>query len=188
MSPIVKYSKERILEVGLKIIEERGIEEISARNIAKELGSSICPVFSYFENMGVLKQELLNAMLEIYNNYVKEGMKFHERAFKGAGLAYIKFAKENKNYFKALFMGKTNMDIESLLCLNSQNDYITSVICKNTGLDEKTAIKLHKYNWVFVHGIAVMVASDYCKFEDEEISRMLSEEYFALLSRFKDGE
>lgn len=188
MSPVVKYSKEKILEVGLKIIKERGIEEISARNIAKELGSSICPVFSCFENMNALKQELLNVILEIYNKSIEEGMKGNEKAFKGAGLAYIKFAKENKNYFKALFMGKTDGDMESLLCMNAETGYLTSIICENTGLDEKTAIKLHKYNWVFVHGIAVMIATDYCKFEDEEISNMLSEEYFALLNRFKGGE
>ena len=186
MPPVIKYSKEKILEIGLKMVEKNGIESISARNIAKELGCSICPIFSCFESMDSLKDELLNLIFERYSNYIKEGMNSDERAFKGAGLAYIKFAKENKNYFKALFMNKTDNNLEGLLKIDFNNKNILAVICKSTGLNKKSALKLHKYNWIFVHGIAVMVATDYCVFTDDEVSKMLTEEYIALLNKFKE--
>lgn len=188
MAPIVKFSKEKILEIGLKIIEERGIEDISARNIAKEVGCSICPIFSYFENMDILKEELLRKIHEIYSKYIEEGMKNNDKPFKGAGLAYIKFSKDHSNYFKALFMGKVGGNLEDLLKMDLNNEKIANVICKSTGISKENAIKLHKYNWIFVHGIAVMVATDYCDFNDEEISVMLTEEYNSLLNKFKGDE
>jgi len=188
MPPIVRYSKEKIIKIGLEIIENEGIEYVSARNIAKKLGCSICPIFSYFESMDVLKDELLKEIYNVYTGYISEGMKSNSKAFKGAGLAYIKFAKENRNYFKALFMIKTNSKLEDLLKIDFNNEEILNIICMSTGLDKKDALKLHKYNWVFVHGIAVMVATDYCVFTEKEISDMLTEEYNSLLNKFKGDE
>lgn len=188
MPPLVKYSKEKIIDIALKMVEEKGMEYVSARSIAKELGCSICPIFSCFESMDVLKTELLKRMFEVYSSYIAVGMKENEKVFKGAGLAYIKFAKENKNYFKELFMCENRSDLEALLKFDSNNENIKDIICKNTGLGEDEAIKFHKYNWIFVHGIAVMLATNYCVLSDEEISGMLSEEYLSLLNRFKGGK
>lgn len=166
------------------MVREKGIDSVSARNIAKELGCSICPIFSCFENMEVLKEELLKKMHELYDSFISEGIKNSEKRFKGSGLAYIKFAKENKNYFKALFMGKNNFSIDTLV-KGEENEKINKIICESSGLNKEDAFKLHKYNWIFVHGIAVMLATDYADFSDEEISEMLTEEYIALLDKFK---
>ena len=185
MAPNVKYSKDKIVETGLKLVKENGIESVSARTIAKELGCSICPIFSCFVTMEELKRSLLQQMYKIYEQYIDEGIKGCDKPFKGSGLAYIKFAKENKNYFKALFMGNHGIKMDEIL-ENDENKKINDLICKGSGLSVDKACKLHKYNWVFVHGIAVMVATDYCDFSDEEISVMLTEEYVSLLDKFKE--
>ena len=185
MPPVIKYSKEKVIEIGLELVKEEGIEKVSARNVAKKLGSSICPVFSCFETMDDLKQTLLKEIYKLYVKYLNEGMLANEKVFKGAGLAYIKFARENKNYFKALFMGKNEKNIDELIRIDKNNDNIKKAICESTKLSEDDAVKLHQYNWVFVHGIAVMLAMDYCVFSDDEISEMLSFEYQSLLHSFR---
>jgi len=183
--PITRYSKDKIIEIGLKLVEKSGIESISARNIAKELGCSICPVFSYFESMEVLKRELLEKMYEIYSNYVKENMSKCDKPFKGAGIGYINFAKCHKNYFKALFMSNVNGDLSSLLSGDKNNDDMEIFVSSQYGVSKEMARKLHEYCWVFVHGIASMIATDYCNFSDDEISEMLSVHYISLLEKFK---
>ena len=167
MPPIVKYSKEKIIDISLKIVRNKGIESVSARNIAKELGCSICPVFSCFESMDLLKKELFDEMYKVYLLCVEENMKKNEKPFKGAGIGYIEFAKKYKNYFKALFMSSMNDKLFNLLDIDKNNEKIETVISEICGVNREEARKIHGYCWVFVHGIAVMIATDYCKFSDE---------------------
>ena len=130
---------------------------------------------------------MLRTIFNFYSKFVEQGMKDNENPFKGAGLAYIKFARNYKNYFKSLFMNKTESRLEDLLKIDFNNEKILDVIQINCGLDKDSALKFHKYNWIFVHGIAVMVATDYCIFSDDEISEMLTVEYLSLLKRFKEN-
>ena len=183
MAPIIKYSKEKIIEVGLKLVNEKGLESVSARSIAKELGSSICPVFSYFENMDVLKEEILKEVFKFYQAYIQEGMKGSLKPFKDAGIRYIKFAREYRNYFNALFMQKNDSNnVMELMNIDTENN---KVMEKNISDDNDINKKVHKYCWLFVHGIAVMEASGYCSFSEEEISEMLTYEYEAIVNKVK---
>ena len=169
----------------MELIKNKGIENISARSIAKELGCSICPIFSYFESMECLKIELLEEIYSIYVNYIKEKMSESDKPFKGAGIGYINFARYYRNYFKALFMSNVNGNLSSLLNRDKNNDYMESFVSEQNGVSKETARKIHEYCWVFVHGIASMIATDYCNFNDDEISEMLSVHYIYLLERFK---
>lgn len=45
---------------------------MTARSIAKTLGSSVCPVFSYFDNMEHLKNEIVVAAKAEYKNMSKK--------------------------------------------------------------------------------------------------------------------
>ena len=192
MPPVVKYSKEKILETALNIVNARGIECVSARNIAKELGCSICPIFSCYESMNSLFAALIEKMRVIYVNFLEEKMKLCEKPYKGAGLAYIGFAREYKNYFKALFMNDFNgSSITSMLDdadANFDNEVIIGIISKTYGISKEDAKIIHSYNWIFVHGIATMLVTSYCNFSDEEIDKMLSVEYQSLLKYYKENK
>lgn len=181
MPPSVKYSKEKILDICLNLVNEKGINYISARNIASELGCSICPIFSHFENMDVLKEDLLQKIFKIYENYINKSMVGSDKPFKAAGIGYIKFAKEYKNYFKTLFMSETKS--ENLLELLDGDSANNEIMEKNIDGEINVKKKIHMYCWLFVHGIAVMEACGYCSFSDEEISEMLTYEYQAIINK-----
>ena len=51
MPPKPKFGKAEIINAGLTIAKNEGLDQVTARSIAKTLGSSVCPVFSYFDNM-----------------------------------------------------------------------------------------------------------------------------------------
>ena len=40
-----QYSKEEIAQYGLKIVETKGIESLTARELAKSLGTTVAPIF-----------------------------------------------------------------------------------------------------------------------------------------------
>lgn len=185
MPPIVRYSKEKIVDVALKIVEEKGIDSVSARSVAKELGCSICPVFSCFESMDLLKKELLNEMYRVYLLCVEENMKKNNKPFKGTGIGYIEFAKKHKNYFKALFMSNIDDKLFNLLGIDENNKKIERAISEEQEISKDEARRIHGYCWIFVHGIAVMQATGYCTFSEEEIDEMLSEQYLSLIEKMK---
>lgn len=186
MGNIIKYSKDKIIEVSLQIIKEKGIEELSARNIAKSLGSSVIPIFTYFDNMDVLKNEVINKIIDIYNSYIEKGLK--ENSFKGTGVAYIKFARENKNYFKILFMNecKSNSITEMLHAKEFKNEEISKEVSEKSGLSNESISKIRVHCWLTVHSIATMIVTNYCDFSDEEISEILTDEYTALVKKYKE--
>lgn len=185
-----KYSKEQILQTSLNLLRTRGIESITSREIAKQLNCSVIPIFTYYQNMEYLKEDLTKKAYEIYAEYIAIG-ESEKIKFKGAGLAYIRLAKEEPQIFKLLFMSNNPLKarVQSDFCTNDEvSKNILELVQENTNLSAKNAKKLYFYNWLFVHSIACMVATGFCEFTSEEISEMVSFEYASLLDRFRKIE
>ena len=59
----------------------------------------------------------------------------------------------------------------------AEGEEIISLIQKNTGLDREQAFMFHLEMWVYVHGIAVMIATSYLDWNWDMISQMLTDAY-----------
>ena len=46
MPPKPKFTKEEVVEVALKLVSERGIEALTARDLGLQLGSLARPIFT----------------------------------------------------------------------------------------------------------------------------------------------
>ena len=60
MPPVTKVSKDEIIDKTYQILSRDGIESINARRIAKELNCSVQPIFSNFNSMEDLINEVTN--------------------------------------------------------------------------------------------------------------------------------
>lgn len=185
-----KFTKQMILDASFSLLKEKGIESITAREIAKKLNSSVIPIFSNYENMEELKNDLKQKTNEVYEAYISNGENATPK-FKGTGLAYINFAKNEPNLFKFMFMQDNphkNKVVDDFCENEHMSEHILSIVQKATNLSAKNAKKLYFYNWLFVHSIASMVATNFCTFTDEQISEMVTFEYESLLDHFKKIE
>ncbi len=45
------FSREEIIQAGFDLVDKQGLEQLTARNVAEEIGSSTAPVYSNFNNM-----------------------------------------------------------------------------------------------------------------------------------------
>ncbi len=184
MPPPRKIKKEDIINVALEILKKEDIESLNARKIAKELNSSVQPIYHNFENMENLKEDVFKEMYKIYQDYiVKASAKKY--AYKEMGLAYIKFARDYPNYFKFIFMSKTDFTPESLI---SNDDIGNNVIEKGmelTGFSYEEQKKFHVKVWMFTHGIASLVATNTVKLTEEEIDSLLKDTVGAMISGMK---
>lgn len=189
MPPKAKFTKEEIVDAGIEILRENGIESVTAREIGSYLNSSARPIFTVFNSMNEVVQEIENKAKKIYAQYVKEGLE-NDIAFKGVGQAYIKFAKNEPKLFQLLFMKELprQTGLEDILPVIDDNyDDILKSVKDSYRLSDEASLKLYHHLWIYTHGIATLFATGMCSFSDEEIGNMLTEVFVSLLKNIKAG-
>lgn len=190
MPPKAKFTKDEIIFTAMQIVREQGLGAVTSRELGRRLGSSACPIFTVFENMEEVNREIVKAAKALYKEYVKEGLE-QDVAFKGVGLAYIRFAVKEPKLFQILFMNEQSKstDIEHTLMLidESYSDILKSVR-EPYGLQEEEAKKIYQHLWIYTHGIAVLCATNVCSFTDTEVQAMLSEVFISLLENIKKAK
>ena len=180
--------KQDIINAAMEIVRANGYENLNARAIAERLGCSTQPLFSNFRNMEDLTRSVIGRALEIYEDFVAEEFKKpHDYPpYKTNGMAYIRFAKEEKNLVKLLFMRDRTNDSNPT---EEKTFYdVLPLIMKATGLTREQASLFHFEIWAAVHGIAVMTASSYYNADMDLISETLTDVYQGLLHRFRQKE
>lgn len=180
------FTRDEILSAALDLARERGITAVTARNIGKKLGSSSKPIFSFFENMGDVLSAVMEAVGELYQNYLKEDMTSGKYPpYKASGMAYIRFAKEEKELFKMLFMrDRSHESIDS----KEEIKQLLELIQGNLGINEEEARLFHLEMWIYVHGMATMAATSYLALEEDFISKVLTDGYEGLKIRYTGGK
>lgn len=183
MPPKVKVTKPDILQTALDLIREKGAEGINARAVAARLGVSTQPIFSNYESMEALKADAVAAANALYQSFIEADVASGRYpAYKASGMAYIRFAKEEPGLFKLLFMrDRTGETIQQGF---DEIRPLLALIQKNTGLSEQDALLFHTEMWVYVHGIATMIATGYLQWDWELISRMLTDNYKGMKARW----
>ena len=65
---------------------------------------------------------------------------------------------------------------------------LMQLIQQNLGISEDEAYLFHLEMWLYVHGIATMIATSYLDWDDEFISRVLTDAYMGLKYRYTEGK
>ena len=176
MAPKSKISKQDILTASIDIIRMQGVDALNARTLATHMGCSTQPIFSNYSSMEHLKHEITKAAHDLYLEYIRTEIdKKQCPEYKAMGIAYIRFAKEESELFKLLFMCERS-DNATILPEQSYNDSV-SIILNNNPFSLDEANQFHAKMWIFVHGIATMMATSFLSLDWDTISTMLSEAY-----------
>ena len=184
MPPRFKFTKEEITNAALNVTRKKGMTGLTARALAAELGCSVKPIFGLFKNMEEVQQAVIKSADILYRSYLKEDMeKGLYPPYKSSGMAYIRFAKEERELFKLLFM--RDRSHEAIKEDTEELTTILQIIREKTGMSEKEAYEFHIEIWIFVHGIATMIATNYLNLDEAYISRVLTDAYEGIKSRFE---
>ena len=186
MPPRVRVTKEDIVSSALELVRKKGAEGLNARELAAEMGCSTQPIFSNFAGMEELQSAVALAAYERYVAFLKNESKSGKYPpYKAFGMAYIRFAREERELFKLLFMcdrgGKS---------IDPTPDFVDSVnmIAAANGISRETAEQMHMEMWICVHGIATMHATSFLSLDWDVISHMLSDVYQGIRKNLKDAE
>lgn len=185
MPPKAKVSKEDIIKAAVQIVRENGSGGLNARRIVKKLNCSTQPIFSNFKSMEELKSEVLSYAAKVYKSYQEGFIKSGEYpAYKAIGMGYIKFAKEQSELFKFLFMRDRRYN-KSDDPIDNDFENAVSIVMKSTGLSRDDASVFHMEMWAFTHGIATILATSFLDIDYDTVSRMLKDQFEGLKATFK---
>lgn len=180
LPPSRKISREAIMEACLKIVRGEGLENLNARRIAKELGCSTQPIFSHFANMDEIKDEVIKEISRYFDQAMLRG-NYTKPVYKDIGINYIRFAKEEPVYFKLLFNREEALGVINFIELSGSSEEIFHTISKQTGMTNEQARQFHQRMWLYVNGIANLVANNTCTFSEDEIDNLLTQQYISMI-------
>ena len=99
-------------------------------------------------------------------------------------MAYIRFAKQEKELFKMLFM--RDRSGEPLIETQDFSESVQMIMQANC-VSKQTAELMHLEIWTCVHGIATMLATSFLNLEWELISNILTDVYQGLRAKHLKG-
>lgn len=175
-----KINKEDIVKVCVQIIRKEGMSGLNARKVAKELGCSTQPIFYVYSNLEEMKKDALEEISRIFDNAMLRS-NYEKPVYKDIGKNYIRFAKDEPVLFNLLFNCEDNKEALQFIDLTGSSQSIHETISSQTGLSQTDAKNFHLKMWLFVNGIANLVANRTINFTDEEIDYLLGEQYISMI-------
>ena len=185
MAAPVRITRERLAAAALELVRQGGPEALNARALARALGCSTQPIFRNFASMEALRDAVLDRAHGLYRTGLEARMvQSPYPPYKAAGMAYIAFAREEPQLFRLLFMRSRSGADEGPETGDWQPD--TGLAGRSAGLGPEQAQLFHLEMWAVVHGLAVMQATGYLQLEEETLSRILTDAFVGIKSRWEE--
>ena len=97
MPPKARFTKQELIDASLVLIRKEGMDALSARNLGEHLGCSSRPIFTLYASMTELQHDVLVQAYDLYHQYIAEETASGKYPpYKASGMAYIRFAMEEK--------------------------------------------------------------------------------------------
>lgn len=175
-----QITREKILNSAFELTRKEGVSALSVRSIARMCDCSTQPIYLSFKGIDEIKDEIYIASMNYFYNFmlsVIAGNEYPE--YKAMGMAYVKFAHEEGELFKFLFMTKPRVKYGTV---EASFEKAIETIQKHLKVEEAVARKLHTEMWIFGHGIATMYLTDYINFNLEQVSDMYHDVYCGIIN------
>lgn len=191
MPPKPKFTKEEIVNAAYEIARSEGIDAVVARNIGKKLGTTSTPIFTFFNGMEELKNEVYSKAKAEAVAYLRESVHYFP-AFKEFGLRWIRFAVQEPHLFRLLFAGGDRYadTPESFMReFDAVTDPILQGIVAVFGVSAGDAGELFNQMILHANGIATFAMSHPGYLDEARTSQLLSETCIGLVTviKLRDG-
>lgn len=178
MPPTVRFTRDAVLNAACQLMRREGMEALNARAIAKELGGSTQPIFRLFTNMEDLHRELILYVTRQFQAHAEADMAQSDTPYIQLCTTYLLYGRDEPELFKLLFM--RDRVSEGQYSDQTNFDLVFNILKKETPLDDETALRFFERTWLFIHGLAVCIATKYIPCQDERyLISMVKEAYNA---------
>ena len=179
MPPKVKVTRQDVLSAGLELVRKEGESALNARNVAAVIGCSTQPVFSHFASMEQLRLELVTEAEKLCRHFMEQEIAAKKYPpYKASGMAYIRFARQERNLFRLLYMRDRTAETENMG--QSLWGFGTDLARQTTGQSADKTAQFHMEMWALVHGFATMAATGYFTLDEDTVSAMITDVFRGL--------
>ena len=172
MAPKNKFTREEMVEAALRVVRAKGIDGLTAKTLADALGTSTQPVFTAFGSMDALKREVYAAALRVYDGYVNAGLK-EKIPFFGVGMQYIRFAREEPELYRLLFLTRTQ-ECSAMKSMEHLREFVRPTLVNIYRITAEEADVYFRDLWFVVHSLATLIVTGDCPYSDREIGQILT--------------
>lgn len=190
MPPKPKYTKEQIVAAALNVVSQNGVQALTAKELGKALGMSTSPIFTVFNSMQEVQQEVKAAAMARFETYAHKTGK-DMPLFKQFGMQMILFAKEEPHLYQLIFMSsesKAESFDDIYKHLGNVADECLDAIQADYSISRADSKMLFEHTWIHTFGIGVLYATGTCDFSQEQISEMLTQDFTAMMMLIKSDK
>lgn len=98
----ITFTKKDVIQAAFELVQEHGLETLSARRVAEHLGSSTTPVYSCFASMQELEMAVIKKIRDLMIAYTEKP--YTDRSDLNMGIGVVLFARDNPKFFSTLFL------------------------------------------------------------------------------------
>ena len=172
MAPKNKFTKEEMAEAALRVVRAKGIDCLTAKTIADELGTSTRPIFTGFGSMEDVKQAVYAAAMRVYDSYTSAGLK-EKIPFLGVGKSYIRFAREKPELYRLLFLTRTP-EYSAMKSMQHLQALVRPAVMNIYHITAEEADLYFRDLWLVTHSLSTLIVTGDCVYSDQEISQILT--------------
>lgn len=192
MPPKPKFTKEKIVQTALEIVSKKGVEALTAKELGDALGSSARPIFTVFNSMKEVQNEVRAAAMCRFENFAEKKLP-DMPLFKQVGMQMVLFGAKEPKLYQLLFMqeNRNAVSFDDVFGeLGPTAETCIGLIRDEYGISETDAKRLFENVWIYTFGVGALCATRVCHFSEEKLGEMLSTEFQAmmLLVKSKAGE
>ena len=177
MPAIKELSKDYIVKVAVKMVNDKGWDSINARSLAKTLKVSTKPLYRIYKNMDEIKSDIYKEISYQYDEFITSRVD-NKKALITLCIAYVEFAQEYKNLFISLFLSNNLkwQSFENVLDEKWNQSTIINLVNKH-GYSFDEAKSLFMNLWLYANGLATLIATNEIKVDEKEILVRLVKAY-----------
>ena len=174
MAPRNKFTRGEMIEAAAQVVREKGIDSLTAKALAGQRGVSTQPVFTCFGTIDEAKREVRAYAERLYDRYVAEGLKMPV-PFYGVGMQYIRFAKEEPQLYRLLFLTSSGEDNQSVMnAMHHSQELVREALQQTYHIDAQAADRYFRDMWLVVHSLATLVVTGGCPYSEQEMGEILT--------------
>ena len=167
MPPKVKFRKEEIVQAALDVARVKGADGVTARDIAAQLGVSTRPIFTYFNTMDEVKTAVRQAAEQVYQDYTAKGLNA-DIPFLGFGLQYLRFAEEEPELYKLLFLTPPcDENSGAVAAMTHTQGLVRDSLQRIYRINAAAADRYFRDMWLVVHSLATLMVTGGCPYSHE---------------------
>ena len=186
MPPKVKFQQEEIVAAALEAVREKGLDGLTAREVARRLGVSTRPIFTWYASMGQLRRDVFDRAKAQYRVCIEAGLA-EPIPFLGVWRRYLQFAQAEPELYKLLFLTRPDGAVGGAMeAMAFSQELVRPSIMAAYRMDARTADSFFRDIWLAAFSYATLIVTDNCPYTLDEMLSVGAELSLSVCKAYKE--